>query len=51
MCPVGALSFFVTNLFVSIDAEVLNEDVLGKAVFFLLFLFLKGEMTRKPTEN
>lgn len=31
--------FFVTNVFVSIDAEVLNEDVLGKAAFFLLFLF------------
>lgn len=31
--------FFVTNVFVSIDAEVLNEDVLGKAVFFLCFYF------------
>lgn len=43
MCPVGALSFFVTNVFVSIDAEVLNEDVLGKAVFFsFVFIFKRG---------
>lgn len=40
----------MTNVFV-LDAEVLNEDVLGKAVFFILLLFLKGEMNRKPTEN
>lgn len=50
LCSVGALFFFVTNVFV-LDAEVLNEDVLGKAVFFILLLFLKGEMNRKPTEN
>lgn len=34
--------FFVTNVFVSIDAEVLNEDVLGKAVFFFVFIFKRG---------